>query len=142
MIKKNRIILGRDKFGEKPLFFTIQKNTLIVSSELKVFSCFKNLKTTIDLKSLQKYFIFSFVPSPQTLYENIFKVENSYLYEFNKDNLSYKKIKYYGIGNKYSKKTIFKLQNSIEILDNLFEKSVKSRLISDHKGEYFFKWWD
>ena len=135
--KKNRIILGRDKFGEKPLFFTIQKNTLIVSSELKVFSSFKNLKTTIDLKSLQKYFIFSFVPSPQTLYKNIFKVENSYLYEFNKDNLSYKKIKYYEIGNKYSKKTISNYKNSIEILDNLFEKSVKSRLISDHKVGIF-----
>lgn len=33
--KENTLVLARDPFGEKPLYFTHQKNTLIFASELK-----------------------------------------------------------------------------------------------------------
>ncbi|KAL7319638.1 hypothetical protein PS15m_002756 [Mucor circinelloides] len=35
--KKNRFILARDRFGAKPLYYTIVKGTLLVASEIKAF---------------------------------------------------------------------------------------------------------
>ena len=42
-LKKNQLILGRDKFGEKPLYYYKNKNKIIIGSELKIFKHFSVL---------------------------------------------------------------------------------------------------
>lgn len=47
-----KIILCRDRLGVKPLFYTIQENTLIFSSELKGILSFPNVEAIIDREGL------------------------------------------------------------------------------------------
>lgn len=128
--KKNKVIVSRDKFGEKPIYYSVQNNGLLIGSELQVFKHFKNIDISLDYFSLKRYFIFSYVPAPNTIYKNIFKIKNSHYCEFDLKTFEQREFRY----NNFSS-----LQNSqikgdpIEILDDLLKESVKSRLITDQK---------
>ena len=128
--KKNKIILARDKFGEKPIYFSKQNNGLIVGSELSIFKSFKKIKVDLDRFALKRYFIFSFVPAPNTIYKNIFKVKNSFYTEFDLQNLNHKEFQY----NNFLDNSNYNFSgNPIDTLDELLYESVKSRLVTDQK---------
>lgn len=129
--KKNIITLGRDKFGEKPIFYSINNNQLVISSELSSFNFFHNIKKDLCKKSLKKYFIFSFVPAPNTIYKNIFKIQNAHYNQINLSDLNTKIVKYYNFGINQNKK-IITYNDALYKLDYLLDESVKSRLMSDH----------
>lgn len=70
---KKEIILARDRFGEKPLFYSLKHGDLIFSSELRVFkNLIQGLK--MDFNSVLDFLHFGFIPAPKTIYEDVFKV--------------------------------------------------------------------
>jgi asparagine synthase (glutamine-hydrolysing) len=131
--KKNEVVIARDQFGEKPVFYYFNDGIFVAGSELRIFENFYNLNLKINLLSLQRYFIYSFIPAPETLYKNIYKVEKSFIYKIDLKNNKINKKKYfdplqYNISNRANN-----YNDNLEELDCIIEKSVKSRLISDHK---------
>ena len=128
--EKNKLLIARDKFGEKPIYFTKTKDGLVVGSEIKIFKEFKKIKINFDYFSLKRFFIFNFVPAPKTIYENISKVKNSFFHEFDLNNFSSKEFEY---NNFFNIKNSEENGNSLEILDELLHESISSRLITDQK---------
>lgn len=67
--RDNTLTLARDRFGEKPLYYTRHGNALYFASELKA------LRTQMDPKAdktaLSRYLQFGFIPAPLTIYENV-----------------------------------------------------------------------
>lgn len=130
-LTKNKVILCRDKFGEKPLYYHVDKEKIIIGSELKIFKNFENVNLKINETGLKKYFVYSFIPAPMTLYKNIYKVKHAQTIEINLTSKVISKNIYY--------KPLIKKNNNIsdseliESLDAVMEKSVKSRLLSDSK---------
>ena len=130
-LNKNKVILCRDKFGEKPLYYHVDKEKIIIGSELKIFKNFENVNLRINETGLKKYFVYSFIPAPMTLYKNIYKVKHAQTIEINLTSKVISKNIYY--------KPLIKKNNNIsdsellESLDAVMEKSVKSRLLSDSK---------
>ena len=51
----DNIILARDAFGEKPLYYLIQNNTLYFSSTLEAFKKIRNIKLEIDKSALNTF---------------------------------------------------------------------------------------
>ena len=78
---EQKIILSRDRFGEKPLFYTLDQGTFVFASELK---CVINTtpRPVMDLTSVIDYLHFGFVPSPKTIYQNIFKLKPGNFLEY------------------------------------------------------------
>ena len=72
-----KIFLVRDKFGEKPLYYFKDKNKIIVGSDLKIYKYFKNIDLNFDYLNLKKFFVYSSVPAPNTIFKNIYKVKHS-----------------------------------------------------------------
>ncbi len=66
--------LVRDRFGEKPLYYTQAGNTLIYGSELKALRCHPLWRGTIDRNALALYFRHNYMPAPWTIYEDVRKV--------------------------------------------------------------------
>lgn len=124
--EKNKLILSRDRLGKKPLYWGIFDNTLIFASELKSFIKHPLCKKEIDLASLNLYLQLDYVPTPRTIFKNIYKLEpGSYLI--------YKESK---IDKKYFWHLNYKASNvsfeeALDRLDVLLNESVKSRLVSD-----------
>ena len=80
---KNEIFCARDPFGIKPLFLTIGINGTAISSEKKcLLDLAKNscLDMGIDLsvsdRAIQHYTILQYVPEPETLNKNIYRLES------------------------------------------------------------------
>lgn len=109
---------------------------MVVSSELSAFNFFNSIKKDLCKKSLKKYFIFSFVPAPNTIYKNIFKIQNAHYNQINLSDLNAKIVKYYNFGINQNKK-IITYNDDLYKLDYLLDESVKSRLMSDHSVGIF-----
>lgn len=71
---RSRLFLARDRFGEKPLFYTKQDGFFAFASELSALRCHPAVDTTLDVRSLQKLFAYGFFPAPRTPYRRIAKL--------------------------------------------------------------------
>jgi asparagine synthase (glutamine-hydrolysing) len=70
---KDELFVSRDRFGEKPLHYSIQNNSFVFGSEIKSLSAYGiELKPRIEL--LQIYLTFTYIPAPNTFYKDIFKL--------------------------------------------------------------------
>lgn len=72
--RQQKLFFARDRFGKKPLFYTLFENKLVFASELKALLANTDVKREIDPISLQKYFGYGYIPAPRTLYRNISKL--------------------------------------------------------------------
>lgn len=124
----NKVLIARDFFGEKPLYYTTANDCFIWASELK--SIIKTLPTkpNINTRSLNLFLQLTYIPAPYTIYENIHKLEANHYLEFDCTGFSFK---IYEIGHEF--KTYAKLSKpeATKITHNLVQESVVSRSISD-----------
>lgn len=72
--RTRRLLLARDHLGVKPLYYVKLKNKLLFASEIKSLLQDKDVRREVDIKSLQELFTFRYVPSPHTLFKDIFKL--------------------------------------------------------------------
>ncbi|MBN4078726.1 asparagine synthase (glutamine-hydrolyzing) [Gammaproteobacteria bacterium AH-315-C21] len=71
---KKTLYMARDRFGKKPLFYTIRDNSLLFSSEIKSFTAIIDLRDEVNLDVIPDYLAYRYVPGPDTLYKNIYKL--------------------------------------------------------------------
>jgi asparagine synthase (glutamine-hydrolysing) len=71
---RRRILLGRDRFGEKPLYYARRKGLFAFASELTALTCHSLLQRTISGRSVKKYLAYGFIPAPNAFYEDCFKL--------------------------------------------------------------------
>lgn len=68
--KKHRLLLGRDRLGVKPLYWTNTRRGLAFASELKSLLCGPWLSREIDPRAMSLYLSFRSVPEPFTIYKD------------------------------------------------------------------------
>ena len=71
---RRELFLSRDRFGKKPLFYTLQKGTFAFASELNALIKHTNVSSNVSKQSLKKYFAYGYIPAPASLCENIHKL--------------------------------------------------------------------
>ena len=69
------LYLSRDRLGEKPLYYGWSKGSFIFSSELKALKNFHGFCPSINRDALDQYLRLMYVPSPLSIYEDIYKLE-------------------------------------------------------------------
>jgi len=129
---KNELILSRDRFGEKPLYYCVEDNNLYFSSEIKAILEVSN-KKKINKLTLNRYLLNGSLDSTEeTFFENIYKVPAS---SYSIINLSQKINsinfeKFWDI-NDLPEKTETNERKTINYFREIFNDSVKIRLRSD-----------
>jgi len=74
--RARRLILARDRLGQKPLYWTkLDDGTLVFGSELKAVLTHPGVRREVDPASLEQLLLFEYVPAPRTIYRNIHKLE-------------------------------------------------------------------
>ena len=72
--KKRRLILARDAFGIKLVYYRLKNETLFFGSEIRAVRAADAEKTEIDPASLSLFLRYRFTPSPFTVYRGIKKL--------------------------------------------------------------------
>lgn len=67
-----RLLIARDRYGIKPLYYTLQNRQFIVASEQKAIYQVSGISKNIDKQGLLEYFTFQNLFTDHTLMENIF----------------------------------------------------------------------
>lgn len=127
---EQKIILARDRMGEKPCYYLRKDNNIYFSSEIKPLLKNKNIQTTLDHYSIDFFLNNRYVPSSKNLFKEIITLEQGTLLEISEK--SFKKIKYWDFDN-YKILT----DKNEEKFYNLFETSVNLRMSADVKVGVF-----
>lgn len=124
---KQKLILARDRFGIKPLYYYLDDNQMIFASEIKAIIKNPNIPRDIDFGSFCDFFVYRYIPSPKTIFKNIYKLEPAHYIEFsNVSQIS--KIEYY----KFSFDNNHQAQKQVvSELENLLSESVKIHIRSE-----------
>lgn len=72
--KRRRLLIARDRFGEKPLYWGVFHNTLLFASEPKVLLAHPSIRPSLNLQALRQYLSFDYVPAPLSIYSGINKL--------------------------------------------------------------------
>lgn len=76
---KDEIIIARDLFGEKPLYYYMNNEELIWGSELKSLKAIIDHPLKISDDGMILYFQLNYIPSPHTIYEGIKKLRPNHI---------------------------------------------------------------
>jgi asparagine synthase (glutamine-hydrolysing) len=71
---KNRVLLARDRAGEKPLFYRQSSNGLVFASELKAIMANPDQPRKLDLRGLEQFLAFGYVAGECSILENVKKM--------------------------------------------------------------------
>ena len=66
--RKHQLVIARDRFGIKPLYYSLSDGTLAFASELKALLRKPDFSREIDLDALDAFLAFGFVPGPMTIF--------------------------------------------------------------------------
>ena len=82
---KKELICGRDRFGEKPFYYTFYEDTFYFASEMKALWA-AGIPKNMNPKMLYNYLANNLVENPndqkETFYNNIFKLKSSHYFVF------------------------------------------------------------
>lgn len=68
------LTLGRDRMGEKPLYYGRLGGTFLFASELKALTAFPSFNGEIDRDALADFIKLSYIPAPRSIYRGIYKL--------------------------------------------------------------------
>ena len=69
------LILGRDRLGEKPLYYGWQNKSFLFGSELKALRVHRDFCAEIDRNVLALYLRHNYIPAPYSIYRGLYKLE-------------------------------------------------------------------
>ena len=126
--KKSKIILARDRFGIKPLYYTVINDILVFASELKSILAFPEVKKEINPLALDNYLSLEYIPSPQSIFKNVYKLPPAHILTFKDQAINL--TKYW----KLEKQDSIVAKNELEAKERLLgllKQSIKKHFISD-----------
>src|SRR5579871_1914750 len=71
---EERLLLARDRLGEKPLYFTQFGDNFLFASEIKGLLAHPGLKRAVNPDALPFYLSLGYTPAPMTMFEGIEKL--------------------------------------------------------------------
>ena len=131
--KRKKIILGRDPFGIKPLYYFHKNKELIFSSEIKALIAAGNLEIKFKKKKIIELLQIQYNSGMNTLFSKIFRIRPGEIKVFNSEINMEKSII-------FDKSKIFKNKKKISShkLGKILEKSVELHQRSDVPFGLFF----
>ncbi len=123
------LFLARDQLGVKPLYYaSLEDGWLGFASELKALKAHPKLDRTVDLKALEEYLAYGYVPDPKVIYQNAFKLPPGHYLLVKPGQKVLAPVCYWDVC--FRPQAIGEEEAALELLERLRE-AVKLQLISD-----------
>jgi len=72
-----RIVLARDRYGEKPLYYAVNQGRLTFASEIDALARHADVPLDLDLEAVELYLTFGWIPAPWSIYRAIRKLPHA-----------------------------------------------------------------
>jgi asparagine synthase (glutamine-hydrolysing) len=121
------LVIARDRFGEKPLFYAHDAGRLLFASELKSLLQVPGFRPAIAPEAVRAYVCFGYVPAPDSIFEGVHKVPPGHFLRYAHDRVSLER--YYEL--ELEPKLELSEADAERELGRLLDQAVQSRLVSD-----------
>lgn len=126
--KRRRLLMARDRFGEKPLYWGVFDNTLLFASEPKVLLAHPAVRPSLNLQALRQYLSFDYIPAPLSIYEGINKLPAAHKLTLEKGRVN---VERYWRLSYQTTEPVPSEHEAAEQLRELLADAVRMRLVSD-----------
>ncbi|MGE5220755.1 MAG: asparagine synthase (glutamine-hydrolyzing) [Chloroflexota bacterium] len=128
-VKEQSLLLARDRVGKKPLHYCVTRDGLIFASEIKALLQHPHVSRDLNLRALNKYLAYEYVPAPDSIFRSIKKIEpgNYLIYRGGAVHC----VRYWQIPIQDDPVTMQREPHCVERLRELLDLSVRRRLVAD-----------
>ena len=129
--KQQQFFCARDHFGVIPFYYTEVNGFFVFASEIKAILEFPEYRRAVDITGLDQVFSFPGLISPRTMFKDIKSLQNGHFMEYKNQQLT--DVEYWDICYPEEKdiQPAMPEHYYAEKLEELFERSVRHRLIAD-----------
>src|SRR5579862_3572641 len=126
--RRRKVLIGRDRLGEKPLHYAFDGERLLFGSEIKSILAVAPELTRVDRQALRQYVQFGYIPDPATAFLDIKKLPPGHLLELEDGKLS---VSQYWDFPEFGAHSPASEEDCLEQLEQRLGEAVKMRLIAD-----------
>ena len=129
---RRRLFVARDRFGEKPFFYTARPGFFAFASELSALIQHPAVDRTIDQRALQKFFAYGYIPAPNALYRGTRKLPGGCSLTLDLADFSVRERRYWRFAidaNEHAPEA--RIAELADELRTLLDRAVARRLVSD-----------
>ncbi|CAN5555290.1 asparagine synthase (glutamine-hydrolyzing) [soil metagenome] len=125
----NEIYCFRDRLGIKPLIYYWDGENFAFASEMKSLLLLKDINKEINYPALHDFLHLGFIPAPDSIYKNIFKMQPGTWMKVSKKGLEISR--YWNIRQKLTNNIIYDKEQALVKMSDLLMSSVQYQLKSD-----------
>jgi asparagine synthase (glutamine-hydrolysing) len=126
-----RLMIARDRAGEKPLYYWRTQEALWFASELKAFAANPLFPRQIDPQALDAYLTFGYVPGDMCIFRDVKKLPAAHVLTYNLDGDVAHVSRYWSLPEPPDPSQPAGVDELLAELEELLEDSVKRQLIAD-----------
>lgn len=127
---KNKLILFRDRFGIKPVYYTETQNGFFFASEVKPLLEVPGFSRELNRSLLPVFFTYRYIPGEQTMFRNVFKLPPACILVLDTETGRFETKRYWEWKFPRKQRSI-SLQDASTEFHRLFTDAVQIRLRSD-----------
>lgn len=121
------LVLARDRFGIKPIYYAAKRGRLIFASEIKALLASGLVERDLDFESLDHYLSLGYVPPPRTIFKEIQALPPAHLLTYQQGRLEIRN--YWDITS--VPKQLLTSEQMIAGLRHQLEQSIRHHAVSD-----------
>lgn len=138
---ENKLVLGRDRFGEKPLYYARSPKGLLFASDLKALIPVDGFAKRVNRQAVTLLIRHNYIPAPYSIFEDTFKLPPASYMVFSEtqlfENASWSEpIVYwdaYDIAKRSSDRVFVNDELAIDTFESILSASVKDQMLADVK---------
>ncbi|OSZ82174.1 asparagine synthase (glutamine-hydrolyzing) [Chitinophagaceae bacterium IBVUCB1] len=123
---KQQLFAARDRFGEKPFYYSIKENEMVFASEIKAINRTSFCNSEINRQALSKYLTHGYTGPSMSIYNSVNVLPAAHYLVYNSTGLTISRYWQLPIEN-----TNISLSDAADKFQSLFDDAVKKQMVAD-----------
>lgn len=124
-----RLVLSRDRLGQKPLFIYRDDEKVVFGSELKAVLAHPNIDRTIDAAAIEDYLTFGVIPGTRAIFKRVEKLRSAHTVVLSADTLQATPKRYWQL--EYKRDETRSIDDWSEVVGEKIRESVQAHRVAD-----------
>jgi asparagine synthase (glutamine-hydrolysing) len=127
--RNQRLVLARDAFGKKPLFYSQHDGGIIFSSEIEPLMRFPKIDNSLEPGAIGHYLLNRFVPGPSTFFRGVKKLPGGCFALW--EGKAFRTVRYFTPPIASTRPDVRRLGDAVRLFKDVFDDAVRLRMRSD-----------